>query len=391
MAVAVAPGTASTPTPSNQAPGMVIPFRKATLRKRTLMGNLVGISQGGANQIGGQSNFELDSKGFLGGIRLLVSGTAVVSTADVGTLAADWPWNWINRIQSRDSAGGMLHNLKGYNTYLVQRYFQAVVGRDLASAGLFNAGAAVDARAFNATLTPGHAPTTYNINWAYDLPVETDQVNQLGAVPNQNAAFRYNVQINYESTLANLYTVGTSSTVFNMTVQPSYRYYTAPPPVNIAGVQQQTAPPYPGVVRQIFDETQPIPSAAENKYPFQVGHVIRNFILVTRDVSGIRVGNSGATGITRVKIMYGDDTILMDTTLQDWITEHYEMYGETPPTGVYPFPFMRDLSGIVGQTANRDVLDTRNLSQFYLLVTTASGVNLDIVHDELIVPAGMSI
>lgn len=390
MAVAVAPGTAAATPQSNAPQGMVIPFRKATLRKRTMMGTLVGITQGAANQIGGQSNFELDSKGFLGGIRLLVSGTDTVGTANNTAVSADWPWNFFQRITTRDSAGGMLHNLKGYSAYLVMRYFQSIIGRDLATAGLFAAGQAVDARAFVATVTG--ATSAFPIAFALDLPVETDTVNQFGAVPNQNAAFRYSVQTNYESTLANLLTIGGGGTnTFALVVQPSYRYYTAPPPVNIAGIPQQTAPPYPGVVRQIFDETQPIPSSAENKYQFQVGHVIRNFILVTRDVSGVRVGNSGTTGVTRVKIMYGDDTILMDTTLQDWITEHYQQYGETPPTGVYPFPFMRDLAGIVGQTASRDVLDTRNLSQFYLLVTTASGVNLDIIHDELIVPAGMSI
>jgi len=40
----------------------------------------------------------------------------------------------------------------------------------------------------------------------------------------------------------------------------------------------------------------------------------------------------------------------------------------------------------------RDYLDTRNLSQLYFNLTTAAGVStIDIVHDELIVPPGISL
>jgi hypothetical protein len=45
-----------------------------------------------------------------------------------------------------------------------------------------------------------------------------------------------------------------------------------------------------------------------------------------------------------------------------------------------------------GNDFNRDLLDTRNLSQLWFAATTAAGVaTLDIIHDELIVPPTVSL
>jgi hypothetical protein len=368
--------------PPQQAQLPPIDFSKATLPKRSLMSTIAVPS----TSLGGQSNFELDSKGYVAGLRLLAALTDTVAVANNTAQNIDYPWAIFNRIQIRDSVGNMIHNAKGYSEYLVGRYLQPYLGRDPATMS--------DVRGYSATLTGATAALAQT--FGLDLPIETDQLNHIGLVPNQNAGFRYAVQLGWELS-ANLLTAGGGGTnTWTGLVQPSYRYYTVPAPVRGDGRQQMTMPPYAGIIRQIWDETQVCPTGggavAENRYPFVPGKVIRGFVIVTRGSTGIRTGTTATTGLQRLKIMYGDDTILFDSTVQDLIQEHYRNYGEVPPAGVYPINFMRDLAGIVGQTRNSDVLDTRELAQFYLLITTGSDVySIDFVHDELIVPRGMTI
>ncbi len=370
MAVATPPGASAGTVPA-------VPFRKATLRKRSLMA-----TQAPGASLGGQLSWELDSKGYIGGVRLLASGTDTVGTANNTAQNADYPWAFYNRLQLRDSSGGMVHNLKGYSAYLLGRYMQGFIGRD--------PGAITDARSYVATLTGATSalPQVFGL----DLPIEAGSRDNVGLLPNQNAAFRYALTAQIE-TSANLLTAGASGTnTWAMTVQPSYRYYTVPSAQRADGVAQQTIPPFTGVVRQLFDETQIVPSAAENRYNIVPGRVIRGLILVARDSSGNRIANASGH-ITRVKLNYGDDSNLFDATIADIGVEHYRMYGEVAaPAGVVVIPFLWDNDSTVGADYRRDWLDTRKLSQMYLLVTTVSGVaTLDIIHDEIVVPSGISL
>jgi hypothetical protein len=388
MALATAPGTQSAQLPP-------IPFSKAALRKRGQMTN-----QAVNAALGGQWNPTINSQGYMAAIRLLFDLTDTVAVAANTAQALDYPWNIINRYMLMDSLGNNLHNLKGYSAMLASRYFQPWIGRNPAAQyfpdGNAVAAAVPDVRLFVATLTGGTSALPQR--FFLDLPVESDVVQHIGLVPNQNASFNYFMNITFEASGATLFTPGASGTnAWAGAVTPVYQYYTVPQPVRGDGRPQMTMPPYAGVIRQLRDEVQIVPGAAgtEQRYNFTPGMVIRGFTLVARDSSGVRVGSTMTSGITRVKIMYGDDTILGDWSVQDFVAEHYRKYGEPPPTGVYPFQWISDLAGIVGQSRSTDVLDTRELAQFYLLVTCGTTGNavstIDIVHDDLIVPRTMSI
>jgi hypothetical protein len=346
-----------------------ITFRKATIRKRSLL------AQKTLNAaLGGKDIWEIDSKGYMGNLRLLVAGTETTSTADPVSIA-DWPWALFNRINVRDSSGGMLRNHKGYSGYIADRYFQPWKGIDLS--------ATTDADAYSVSIA---AVQVNNIRFALDLSIEAGTRDNLGLVPNQNAAFKYTLEIDWE-TEANLVTTAANS-AFALTVQPSYRYYTVPAPQRGDGTPQQVVPPFAGVVRQVWDEPQNVPSAAENRYNLTPGRVIRNLAFIARTSAGVRL----ASGIDRIKLYYGDDTLLFDATEQDIKTEHYRLFNDTAPAGVYVISFTYDNDGFNGADFRRDILDTRRLAQFYAAITTAATVtSLDIVHDELIVPATMSL
>jgi hypothetical protein len=317
---------------------------------------------------------ELDSKGYLARIKMLYTGTCVTTTADP-VAGADFPYNIIRNFNLQDSAGGMLARLGGYNLHLAARYF-APLRRG-------SAAQSVDTEINDIDI---NTVATNQLRFGFDHWVETNPRDNLGLVPNQNAAFKYTLDV-LHATEADVETTP-ANTVFALTLNPIYEYYTVPAPLRADGRPQEVAPPFAGIVRQQWDEMQTVPSAAENVYELQPGKVIRNLILVARTATGVRL----AAGISRVKILYGDDTQLMDASGQEIRERAFQLHGIDTPAGVYPISFADDSGGYVGSDYRRDLVDTRALSRIQMLVTTIATVTqLFIVHDELIVPAGVSI
>lgn len=346
-----------------------IPFRKATLRKRTLMSTF-NVAAG----LGGQNDWELNSKGYLSGIKLLWSGTETTVTGDPVAFG-DFPFSIANRIEIRDSAGGMVQSLKGYSAYLARRYFLPSQGHDIVQSG--------DVRIYRALIQVIQAN---NINFSQEISLETGTRDVIGILPNQNASFKYTLTLTIEA-LANVVTTAANWSTSALVVQPSMRYYTVPAAVRADGMNQQTTPPFPGIIRQVFDQSVTVAQAAETPYPLTTGHVKRAMILVFRaTAAGQRQG-----ALTRVKLMYGDDNVLFDATEQDLIDEHYKLYDEAPPTGVYVIPFDADNDSFVGADFRRDLLDTRRLSNLYFLITASTTGALNIIHDDLLVPLSQPI
>ena len=224
-----------------------------------------------------------------------------------------------------------------------------------------------------------------NINFSHTIDIEAGTRDSLGVLPNQNAAFSFSLTLTMAA-VADVVATAANWSTSAMTVQPTMYYYTAPSPQRTDGLRQAVNPPFARIVRQQWDQNVPVNVAAETPYAITTGKVIRNLCLVFRSSTGLRQGS-----LTHLKILYGDDTLLLDATEQELIDETYRLYGETPPTGVYPIPFTADNDAFVGADYRRDILDTRRLAQLYMLATFSTTGAFDLVHDELIVPAGMSI
>jgi len=324
--------------------------------------------------LGGRNDWELNSKGYLRGAKLLVSGTETTATADPVAFP-DFPFSLANRLELRDSAGGMIQSMKGYSTYLQRRYFVPSQGHDIVQSG--------DTRIYRANIQVIQANS---INFSWDMNIETGTRDAIGALPNQNASFKYTLTLSVE-TLATVVTTAANWASSALVVQPSMRYYTVPAAVRADGVAQATTPPFPGIIRQVFDQSLNVGQAAETPYNLTTGHVKRAMIIVFRaSAAGARIGN-----LTRCKLMYGDDNVLFDANEQDLIDEHFKRYDETPPTGVYVIPFDWDNDAFVGADFRRDLLDTRRLSNLYFLNTFSTTGAIDIIHDDLLVPLSMSI
>lgn len=348
-----------------------LPFRKVTLRKKSM---LPLFAAGAA--LGDQYARELDSKGYLAGLVLVIGGTETSAVADPGA-HEDFPWKLFNLIEIRDSAGSMLARMSGFNAHLAAKYFAPQ------RRGTVDGSGAADIYAVNI------APLAAN-NIRFDLPiwVETNARDNVGLVPNQNAAFKYNLVVNYEPE-ANVVTTPANAT-WAVTMQPVYHYYTVPAATRPEGRTQEIAPPFIGAIRQQWDEQilSGFSNGTEVPVKLQPGRVIRNLCLVGRTAAT----TGRVNGIDRVKFFYGDDQQLFDVTGQELRSESRRLFGIDPPTGVYPILFTDDSAGYVGSDYRRDIIDSRMLSQVYLLVTTSGGLTaLSIVHDEVIVPVGMNL
>lgn len=356
---------------ADNAKAPLVPFRKATVRKRGLLS-----TYGLPAALAGRNSWELDSKGYIAGARLLWSGDEVTSTADP-TAVADYPYAIANRIELRDSSGGMVASLKGYSAEVARRFFQPYAGRDLSAAS--------DTRIYDVDI---NLVATNAQRFSHEIAVEAGTKDNLGVLPNQNAAFKYTLDLTLAAE-TDIVTTAANAAWSAMQVQPSYRYYTVPAATRADGARQQTVPPFAGIVRQQWDENKDVPSAnVVQRIALTPGKVIRNLALVLR-TDGTNTPRQAS--ISRVTMKYGDDTVLFDATEQDLIEECFRIYGAVPPTGVYPIPFTADNDGFVGADFRRDLLDTRRLSQIWLDVTFTNTGQVDIIHDELIVPANMSI
>src|SRR5262245_44126491 len=172
------------PQPATPAPPP-LSFRKASIRKRSLLNNFT-VNNAGGTDFGQQYARELDSKGYMGRVQLIYNGSWVVSTATAGP-SADWPYNIATLIEVRDSSGGMLVRLKGYNAHLAQRYF-----------GCAHRTSPVGSSDTEILASDIATVATNQARFSYDIGIETNARDNLGLVPNQNAAFKYTINVNHD-------------------------------------------------------------------------------------------------------------------------------------------------------------------------------------------------
>lgn len=366
-----------TASPTDTQAARVIAFRKASLRKTS-----VESSQSSVSGLGSFLTWDVPSHGYLGRNRVLMAGTGVTSTADP-VQQADFPQAVMQRLEIRDSSAGMLHSCKGMSNFLQAKYFSPRVGRDYGMSG--------DLRVFN---DDARSVATTSLRASWDVWIEAGTKDNLGLVPNQSAAFKYTIGAQLAPT-SDLFTTSANFNGSTLTFQPVDRYYTVPQPKRSAdNVAQQIAPQFRGIVRQVWDETRSVTTTGTSiRMDLKPGKVIRNLCLVTRSNSA-SPGNylPRAGGITRITLKYGSDIVLHDWLEQDLMAESYDRYGFVPEFGVYPLTFANDADTIIGADYRRDLVDARELAQIWLDITFASGTgNVDIIHDELIVPRGVEI
>lgn len=213
------------------------------------------------------ANQSLPAEGYLRSIYLQV--TASGGTVGSAALAADAPWNIIQQVMLSDVNGAPIFGpVDGYQLYLINKYGGYMFRSDPA-------------------VWPDHAATGITISFALRIPVEVNRQTAFGALGNQNAAAAYKLRITL-NTIANIWSVAP-------TAAPALRFrgyietWTQPLPQDAAGRPQATQPPAHGTTQYWSAQQYTINGGQQIITLTRVGNLIRSFILIYRNNSGVRI------------------------------------------------------------------------------------------------------
>lgn len=347
------------------APPQAVPFRRGSMLKEGQLETL-------PFSAGNQSTSELVSAGFIE--RILLPGTFAITETTMATPHEDNPHRLLNRIRLRDSSGGVVYSLSGYNSFLHNKFFSgARAWVDQSADTQIYVGTAFD---------NGVAPRSI-----WQIPVTINERDSIGLLMNQSDRFKYVLEIDW-ATMAQLATTP-GDMVITGSIVPHYRYMTVPAPTAPNGAVQ-LGPPFPRVVHQVIDRVGIGMGTAPSTYTLNltVGKIYRGLILVTRDA------NVRENAITAVRVIVGDEIHRWTASGQELRGEQYIANGRDMPVGVYLIDFSKDSGLWSGLDFQRDYLDTRNLAQFKVeidLTGIAGAGTLDVISDMLIVPGGITL
>lgn len=250
--------------PSGTAPLQVVPFTAAAHEHNEPGGFDFTVTPTAVTQQFGP--FDVPAFGYLRHIWILVETTAAGTG---GTLGPDAPFNLFQEISLIDVNGGPIFGpLTGYQTFLVNAFGAYAFRSDPRKAPDYNA-----------------ATTTFT--FLLRIPVEINHNNGLGALSNQNASSSYKVRL-VINTIANVWSGGAPSPAPTFRISSLLEAWTQPNAIDIAGRQCAVAPPSHGTT-QMWSQTSKGLVTGDNTIQFtRMGNLIRNWILVFRNSSGVR-------------------------------------------------------------------------------------------------------
>jgi hypothetical protein len=221
-----------------QSPNMVIneeAFYNGTRRMRFPVKSLTAIAG-----LGSSDPVEIRKAGILSALMVRVKGTVAVATADPTAWLYNYPFNIVKEFRLSANGQSNLINCRGItiralemvtnpkiNDRGIPKYFagaaktQGTLGLDTDvwgdASGDPNPGASSGA----------HAPTTYNIDVSYLLPVAADPTRLIGAIFGQSAATNINLEILWAPE-TELVTVGSAALTWTLKYSIDAISYTIP-------------------------------------------------------------------------------------------------------------------------------------------------------------------
>lgn len=296
-------------------------------------------------EFGGNFSFTVAANGYLDNLVLTITasgGSATSgSTTSNAVMAPDAPWNVIQNI-TLFSPGGTkpLYVVSGYQAYLITMFGGYRVG--------------------NPTNWPEYSAPNSGGNFAvpYYIPIAFIRRMALGALANMNAASLFEVSITFAPSSA-VYSTP-PATLPTLSVSCKSENWTKPAPQSAGPrpVPQMQEPPLLGTTQYWMSQKSGILTGDTEYISTQVGNVIRNFILITRDAStGQRV--DALPDLTRVEL----NDVLIDQLSPNIIARKAQKWYPNVgplPTGVYPYPLCTDWDGQAGEELRNQYIATTN-------------------------------
>lgn len=381
MAQGNAVGGPAVPQTEANPPGGMVPFRRATTGRTSLLpvtGPQIITTATQPVQV------VVDGSGYIYGIDLFVQATGGVNGAAAIAAAEDAPYSALSSVVFGD-VNGELINLDGYSLFLSNLY-GGWSDHPLDGSADANVFAAVDT---------GAAPKTGTFAFHLSVPVALNRRSLLGLVANQDRAQKYSLRTDVAASTA-IWTTPADTTLPNITITRTYDNYAVPAAQNANGAPQQQVPPKFGVLHfltQSVNPSAPSGGSTVQHYLPRLGNTIRLLILVFRSTGGSRA-TAETTMPTRISLKLGDTPIFTEQVAYRRALM-FARYGFDAPDGVLVYDFITDVINQAGAEMGEDYAFTNGLVNAQFEVTYpagwGAGSSLTVITDDLVIPSNVDI
>lgn len=321
--------------------------------------------------------------GFLRSILLVVTSTAGAG-ATGATATEDNPFNTLQNIVLQEPNGAQICNFpSGYDLYLANKFGGYRFEND-------------NRNSPNYSVVLG---TSAGVNFMLRIPVEVNNRDALGALPNQNSGALFRVKLNLNN-IASVFggTVPTGPTV---RVRAFAEEWDQPEDVT-DGMPNQTTPPALNTTQYWSRQDFPVNAGAANIRLTRMGNYLRNLIFVFRTAGGARAGQD-LNFPDPATIFY--DTRPLDTVSRaQWLERQMEKYGYGSALGrtnsaagtaiaadsgggrdnsVWPYDFCHEFDGQVGHENRSLWLPTWSSTRFEIGGTWGAAGTLTVLTNDV--------
>lgn len=321
--------------------------------------------------------------GFLRSILLVVTSTPG-GGATSATATEDNPFNALQNIILQEPNGAQIANFpSGYDLYLANKF-----------GGYRYANDARNSPNFSVTLG-----SSAGFSFVLRVPVEIDNRDALGSLPNQNSGALFRLKLNLNN-IASLFggTVPTGPTVRIR----AYAEEWDQPEDSTDGVANQTNPPAVNTTQYWSRQDFPVNAGQANIRLTRMGNYIRNLIFVFRSGAGSRSGNDAS--FPDPATLYYDTRPLDNLSRAQWLERLMQNYGygasygktnsaagtaiandsgNGRENGVFPYDFCHEFSGNVGFENRSLWLPTWSSTRFEIGGTWGASGTLSVLTNDV--------
>lgn len=343
----------TTTAPAKQAP-QVLPFTIGS-RQSSRFSFSLGTQTLGSSNIP-LSPVQIPAVGYLSSITLDVTITTTGGTAPA--FAADGPFNILSLLELRNSSGNdLIVPMDGYRYYLLNKY--GVQG--------------IDAPFSDPKLDSTYDETITAAHFILEIPCQISPADAFGSIPALASNRSYQLAVNLNNVTNAFSSAPTTATV---SINGYANYWTEPVAQTMAGVSQQTSPPFNGSLN--LWQVEPLPVTPGDKYlkSNNTGNVIRTLVFTLRNSSGARIVTNGWPDIAELYLDNQPMFHLPRTVWESWMSKIYQFRGTKDTagaldTGVYVIPFFALAEGhAIANGRRSQYLPTLDASQLQLRGTS---------------------
>jgi hypothetical protein len=346
------PAVTSGPGGNGQAP--LIPFRRATVERSTVLPGEQVLLGAAYNSI----ERTIEGTGFLYAIRIGLQAVTAGNAATV-VFSEDAPWNALGLVTLRDPNGELVNVPNGFYLYLANLAQKNYAARWID-------------QSTQSVLTPGvGAGLGGSFTQYLDVLVGTNRRDLTGIVGNQDRSVKYTLRTDINP--STLIYATPPTTLPTLIVNKWLETYSVPLPVGPNGVQQHVLPDGYGTLHfttVTTSDSAPLGGSTINHYLRRIGNTIRFIVLVFRSNNARSTAETNAPTLLTFKV--GDD-VLFTETWQNRKTKMFERYGFDFPSGVLVYDALHDFSSDAGFELGDDYLHTQALVNAQFQITYPAG------------------